>query len=200
MPRETREAYPLQWPVGVKRNKVREESKFATSTFKAWEMLCAEVRRFGGDALVLSTNVPLIKDGSRIQTDREPVDPGVAIYFVRGGQQMVFASDKWDYLRDNILAIAKTIEALRGIERWGSSDLLERAVAGFAELPASTDIKRPWRRVFGFSDSLQPSSEKLQQEYKALARSFHPDSATGSHEQMAELNRAYEEAQLEVGS
>jgi hypothetical protein len=48
----------------------------------------------------------------------------------------VFACDKYDVVRDNFTAIAKTLEALRGIERWGAGELMDRAYSGFAQLPA----------------------------------------------------------------
>lgn len=42
---------------------------------------------------------------------------GVAVYFTLKGQQFCFACDHWDEIKDNMQAIHKTIEALRGIER-----------------------------------------------------------------------------------
>jgi hypothetical protein len=70
-----------------------------------------------------------------MHVNREPVDPGVAVYFVRNEKQVVFACDKYDFLRENIHAIAKTLEAMRGIERWGASEMMERAFSGFKGLP-----------------------------------------------------------------
>src|SRR3546814_19053229 len=49
---------------------------------------------------------------------------------------MTFACDRWDTVRDNVRAIGKTIEAIRGIERWGASDMMERAFSAFEALPA----------------------------------------------------------------
>ena len=43
-------------------------------------------------------------------------------------------------------AIAKTIEALRGINRWGTGDMMEAAFKGFSALPAP-DTNKPWREV-----------------------------------------------------
>jgi hypothetical protein len=109
-------------------------SRFETNTTKALKLLHAEVQRLGGSALVISTNVPLKADGT-MRLDREPVDPGVAVYFQRNRKPVVFACDKFDVVRDNLYSIAKTIEAMRAIERWGASEMMERAFSGFKGLP-----------------------------------------------------------------
>ncbi len=50
---------------------------------------------------------------------------------------------------DNIQAIRKTIEAMRGLERWGVSDMLQRTFSGFKALPDQTGIgKEAWWIVF----------------------------------------------------
>lgn len=48
---------------------------------------------------------------------------------------MCFACEKWQDVYGNIYAIGKTIEALRGIERWGTGDMVEQAFTGFVALP-----------------------------------------------------------------
>ncbi len=50
---------------------------------------------------------------------RKPDDRGVAVYFTHLRRSMCFTCDKWDQVEDNLYAIVKTIETLRGIERWG---------------------------------------------------------------------------------
>jgi hypothetical protein len=126
---------PLRWPAGWQRTKLPVTSKFKAAMLKAMTALRGEVSRIGGTSLVVSCNLPLRADGS-FRLDREPVDSGVSVYFTRNGKQVVFACDKYDLLRDNVYAIAKTIEAMRGIERWGASEMMERAFAGFKGLPA----------------------------------------------------------------
>jgi len=127
-------SFPLSWPVGWKRSPFQVDSRFETNTSKAFSLLVAEISRLGGSSVVISTNVPLKSDGTP-RMDREPVDPGVAVYFTRKEKQCVFACDKYSFLRDNLLSIAKTIEAMRGIERWGASEMMERAFSGFKALP-----------------------------------------------------------------
>ena len=128
------DTYPLQWPQGWTRTKIQGKSAFKTPMSKAVELLKNEIRLMRGSAVVISTNIPLKTDGT-LRLDREPVDPGVAVYFTRDGKQVVFACDKYDLARENVYAIAKTIEAMRGIERWGASEMMERAFSGFKALP-----------------------------------------------------------------
>jgi hypothetical protein len=48
---------------------------------------------------------------------------------------MCVACDKSDQVHDNIYAAGNTIEALHGIERWGTDDTVEQALTGFAAPP-----------------------------------------------------------------
>ena len=178
------EAFPLSWPDGWRRENGAESSRFDQSGQKAYDFLLKEVERMGGSAIIISTNVPLRQDG-KIRQDREPVDPGVAVYFARGKKQMVFACDRYNLLRDNMVSIGKTIEALRGIERWGASSMMERAFSGFNALPSSTGPD--WWDVL----ECLPSAgvETIEAQYRVRVRAAHPDTG-GSHEKMARLNMA----------
>jgi len=190
------EAYPLYWPDGWKRTTAyRKKSAFKIAGFgKARDLLLAEAKRMGGASIVLSTNVSLRNDGLPYANQREPGDPGVAIYFFYKKKQMSFACDAYRTVRENAYAIAKTIEALRGIERWGASDMMERAFTGFTALPAAVPEKRHWREVLGLDplDRLDP--QDISYRYQQRAKARHPDVPGGSHEAMQELNAAREEA------
>lgn len=187
------EAYPLYWPEGWKRTTRTTRSAFKTGFGAARLKLSQEIARMGASGVIISTDVPLRNDGMPRASSPEPKDKGVAVYFKRKGKDMVFACDKFDRTQDNIYSIAKTIEALRGIERWGASDMMERAFAGFKQLTASTS--RPWHEVLEMDGNY--SRDGIESAFRALLRKRHPD-AGGSHDAMAELNKAREEALLEV--
>jgi hypothetical protein len=192
------EAYPLYWPEGWQRipEWKREYSKFKTGFGAAREFLFAEIRRMGGSKQILSTNVPLRNDGMPRANMPEPRDRGVAVYFVYQKKSMVFACDKYINVRDNIYAIAKTIEALRGIERWGASDMMERAFKGFAALPERTS--QPWRTVLGLhTDPITGAA--VEQRFRELARVHHPD-VGGDAEKFREIVQAREDARREIAS
>jgi hypothetical protein len=113
----------------------------------------------------------------------QPSDKGVAVYFSHKKRPMCFACDRWDKVQDNIYAVAMTIEALRGIERWGGGKMMEEAFTGFTALPAPPS---PWELL-----GLKPgaSSAEIETAYRDKAKRWHPD-AGGNHEQMAKLNAA----------
>ena len=189
------EAYPLYWPEGWKRTPSynRSHSRFKTGFATSRDFLIAEVKRLGGTAVVLSTNVRLRGDGLPYASEREPEDGGAAIYFTYKKAQMCFACDRYKTVKENLTAIGKTIEALRGMERWGASDMMERAFRGFAQLPSATG--RDWWDVLQVSRN--SSRALIESQFRSLARERHPDSG-GSHAAMAELNNAREQALKEV--
>lgn len=190
------EAYPLYWPEGWKRSSYRQRSKFKTGFGAARNLVFAELARMGATKIILSTSIPLRNDGlPRANMRPDGGDTGVAVYFQRKNKPMVFACDKYDRSEDNIYAIAKTIDAMRGIERWGASDMMERAFSGFKALAA--DLGREWWDVLEVNR--QCSREVIEANFRRLLRDRHPD-AGGSHEAMTELNIARDKALAEVKS
>ena len=183
------QGYPLAWPDGWPRNKSPRNGPFKTPTDKARKKLLSEISLMGGENVVLSTNVPLRNDG-QMRADREPVDAGVAIYFHRNGKGMVFACDSYDSVRENIHALGLTIEALRGIERWGATEMMERAFSGFKQLEAENEGPSWWDTL-----GVEPhaSVDDIERAFKTSARHAHPDSPGGSHDRMAALNLAREQ-------
>lgn len=90
----------------------------------ARDELVWEIERLGGRATIISSNIPLRQDGLPYASAKEPDEPGVAVYFSYRDAPRCFACDQWDRVRDNLQATRKTIEALRGIARWGSGDMI----------------------------------------------------------------------------
>jgi len=192
--RPTVTAYPLSWPSGLPRTEPHRRSRaaFKQSIKSATDFLQGEVRRMGGMYLVISSEMELRRDGLPYAQQKQPADPGVAVYFLRRGKQMTFACDRWDRVHDNLYAIAKTIEAIRGIERWGSSDMMERAFAAFEALPApGKAVKAAWWEILEL-DASAPRS-KIDAAYREKAKRAHPDRG-GSREEWDALSRAYDDA------
>lgn len=189
------QAFPLQWPAGVPRTDAwrRAIPQFVTTLGKATAFLLGEVRRMGGTSAVISANLSLRNDGLPYSNQRQPDDSGVAVYFMRRGKQLVFACDRWAKVEHNIQAIAKTIEAMRGIERWGSAEMMDRAFTGFAALPAPEQ----WWQVLGVDQGA--SAAEIAAAYRRLATEAHPDRPGGSDAAMARLNAARDAAKREIG-
>lgn len=178
------EAYPLTWPQGRPRTSWRESARFQTSLDRAIKNVQAEVHQLGGSELVLSCSLPLRADGQPMRRPGYIADVGVAVYFTYKKRPMCFACDRWNEVKDNMQSIAKTIEAIRGIERWGSGQMVEQAFTGFIALPAP---EQPWQ-VLGLPDSHQ-SRAQIEEAYRRLAMQHHPDRG-GSESEMARINAA----------
>lgn len=159
-----------------------------------------EIARMGGRNVVVSTNKPVRRDGGIYVGAKEPTDPGVAVYFERDNNRVCFACDQYDRVWKNMRAIAKTIEAMRGIERWGSKEMLDRAFTGFAalpppdapiEMPGPGALPRPWHDVLGVKPDA-PWSE---------IRSAYRDRMRDADDAMKlALNLAYAQAKESAGA
>ncbi|MFP3564751.1 hypothetical protein [Paraburkholderia sp. SIMBA_030] len=197
-------AYPLQWPAGRPRTDRyrRENGKFDVTFTRARDNIVDEVRLLCGGRwatdpnIVISTNIGLRRDGLPLAGQRAPDDPGVAVYFTYKKRQMSFACDRWLKIEHNMQAIAKTIEALRGIARWGTGDMLEAAFTGFTALPSPGAV-RHWREVIGVGPEVRDLTA-IRSEYRRRAAQHHPDRAGGSHDAMTELNAALAAAEKEL--
>lgn len=200
------DAYPLSWPKGRPRNPNPASSRFgrkswgadgwgknSLTTGRARDAMLLELDRIGATDIIVSTNMPVRNDGMFYATAKEPDDPGVAVYFQLKGRPMVFACDQWETLKENAWAIAKTIEALRGVERWGSGDMLERAFTGFMALPMP-ETKKHWKEILGFQGTtIKITIKEVRERVRYLSFKNHPDRG-GDTNEMAEINRAAREA------
>ena len=202
--------FPLAWPVGWRRTPSdrRTWAKFAKrvesglrhlTLTEATSTLLKELQRLGvpyGEWCI-STNVELRLDGLPRSDRGEPSDPGVAVYFRMraGGKPKVFACDKWSRVADNVSAIARHIECLRAVDRYGVGEM-EQVLAGYTALPPSAE---DWRSVFGFGPDESPKFAEVDRRYKLQMKAAHPDRETGDSLQASRLNTARDMARWELG-
>jgi len=193
-------AFPLAWPVGQKRTRLRRDGAFKVTFARARDDLISGLVLLGAreSEIVLSSNVELRRDGLPYADYREPADPGVAVYFDRfvrnehGSdvrRSFVVACDTFSKVIWNMRAVGLTIEAMRSIQRYGASSLLEQAFQGFAALPPAGHIK-PWWEILGVDKNA--TVDVVRAAYTELARIHHPDVEGGNHERMIEINQAFE--------
>lgn len=192
---ETIDAFPLSWPIGYERTKHQISSNFKQSFDRAQRFLRDEIRKLGGTGLIVSTNLPIRNDGGiyAAYLDKLIDDPGVAIYFKYKGKSISMCCDQYRRVWENIYALGKGIEALRGMERWGVSDFLDRAFTGFAALPPA---RGHWSDILMIGRDASP--DVVKSAYRHLAKKYHPDAELGDTERFQEINDAYERAKLEV--
>ncbi|UAB76938.1 J domain-containing protein [Erythrobacter sp. SCSIO 43205] len=188
------EAYPLQWPQGEPRTQRPERARFDVSFATARDHLMEQLRIMGARYPVLSSNLTLRRDGLPYANQPEPDDKGVAVYFQWKGKQMTFACDRWDRTRDNVRSIGKTIEAIRGIERWGASNMMERAFSAFEALPVpEQSVTLSCWDVLG----IEPTTDQaaIKSAWRNRMKTAHPDQG-GTTEEFAAVQKAYDEASI----
>lgn len=198
--------YPIRWPEGQKRRATwkRQDAKFKISLGMARDHLVNELKLLGARYVVISSDLQTRLDGLPYANQRQPSDCGVAVYFDYDGESMVFACDKWRKIEHNVRAVGKTIEAIRGIARWGSTDMMKRAVSAFKALP-DQPAAEDWRRVLDLSqiprvtmpDAKAHFLALAKKKYRELSRIHHADMG-GNEEEMKRVNIAWEAAQREL--
>lgn len=181
------DAYPLQWPHGWERAKWRKKARYSADFSATRDDLIKSLRLLGATQVVISCNIPTRRDGLPYSTYNEPMDSGVAVYFILGGEQRVIACDRWIKVKNNLRAIYIATEALRSLERCGASEILNRAFLGFAELSSGESC---WQ-VLGIERTNDQTA--ITAAYRLKALSAHPDRG-GNEETMKRVNAAYEEA------
>jgi hypothetical protein len=143
------EAFPLHWPPGRKRTQFRKRAVFhrriAGERWTTKEKLTIadgrdrtkkELGMLGAKRVIISSNLRLKQDGEPMSAQREPDDPGIAVYFHLNNLPHCLSCDSWDRAADNLAAIAKHVEAMRGQLRWGVADIASM-FAGFKALPGA---------------------------------------------------------------
>lgn len=211
-----RDAYPLQWPARLPRTKPgdRQRSSFggrggrdALSPHATGKAVVDELHRLGATTWVITSNLPSRgPEGIPFADAPRGDDSGIAVWFEYRRIERVLACDRWFRPEENLRAIAKSIEAMRGLDRWGVADVMANVFTGFAAaLPPgdpAVPVARPWRDVLGGSWPAELGAEDAlalaKARHRRLMEGEHID-AGGSSERMLELNLALDAAKLELG-
>jgi hypothetical protein len=207
----TREPYPLQWPDGWRRTRPNErkrsrfgDGKTPMSAYSTAQALVSELERLGATRVVITSFLPTRPDRLPYSDGRSE-DPGVAVWCSLPDaagilRERVFACDKWTTAAENMRAIELSVAAMRGLERWGMTDIVGRVVAGFAALPSGPPPKPSWRAVFGVEGMKLEGDDLLavvKARYRKQVATAHPD-AGGSHDRVAALTEAFREAEFAI--
>lgn len=196
------QAYPLQWPNNRPRAKSRNRANFHRKVTRQWasgttyqakealtigqsrDRVMHELELMGASQIVISSNLRLNRDGTITAAQSNPADSGVAVYFSFKKPPHCIACDVWDRAADNLAAIAKHVEAMRGQLRWGAATAAEM-FTGFKALPGavvtapvmSFDEAMEWvRRCTGIATH----KENVQDAFRICAKKLHPDTNGGT--------------------
>lgn len=183
------EAYPLQWPIGWPRTQRPVRSLFQTSLMGARNGLVDQLQRMNAKNIVINSNMELRRDGLPYANQKPLTDKGVAVYFTLNGEQRCIPCDRWDDVGDNLQAIRKTVEALRGLDRWGAKAMVDAAFAGFKGLPANVEVPaESWYSILGVEHDA--TRGEIRKAFTELAKKNHPD-VGGDAAEFAKIQDAY---------
>lgn len=191
-----RESFPLSWPdhwprtanIAIQRSNFSHRGEWV-SMARACDLLYGELGRLGASAIVVSTNMRTRLDGAPLAGQGQPADKGVAVYFKFKNRETVLACDKWHRVEDNLYAVGKHVEALRGQHRWGVGSL-DQAFRGYQALP-ERGTGLIWWEVLGVP--INASEDQIRNAYHGKAKTVHPD-AGGNREDWERVNDAYRQA------
>jgi hypothetical protein len=166
----------------------------------------SELERLGAANAIITSDLPVRSNGMPYAMgDRDASDTGIAVWFVLDGEERVLVCDRWRRPSENLHAIALTIAAIRGIARWGSGELVNRAFEGFKALPPAVDPpNRPWWEVLCVQVDVLEMREsplavlaKARRAHRMLIRTAHPD-VGGDADHASAINVAFAEAEREL--
>ena len=178
--------FPLEWPSHLFREDQNPvQSRFDQTMHSARTLLEKELDALSADDICISTNWEVLRSGSLKVTKKEPADTGVAVYFTMGGQQKVLACDKWNAVRDNLYAIALTLERMRAIERYGCTDILGSIFYGLDALPETAGGALVWHEVLEVAPDAP--KEEIEKAFRRKLIEFHPDKNGGDQQRWDEL-------------
>jgi len=193
---ETVDAFPLCWPAHFERSKVKTYSNFKCTLVQARDGILRELDLLGARSVIISSNIPIKKDG-QMYAGQKPIDNdhGVAVYFIWDKEQRVLACDAYYNIWENLRAIEKSIDAMRGLGRWKVSNMLKAAFTGFKSLENKTpETVKYWWEILEVD--VWADSNEIKTAYRDKAKRFHPDNLkTGNIDMFRIVKQAYDKAE-----
>lgn len=139
---------PLEYeirPLGIwpgQRTQFPKRSAFKVVEGKVLQHLQREIRHLWGKQVVfrLAVREQDIRQDGMLRANARPADPGVILEFtaekLKGNPRLLYRCDTFSNWWHNLSAIARALEALRMVDRYGVTPTGEQ-YAGFKALPAS---------------------------------------------------------------
>ena len=174
-----------RWPKPF--TKTRKASRFKANFDTVLASLQYEIYKAGGNHRVAVIQLAL-RDADIRQSDgmpkaySKPDHPGVIVSFKNGkNQELSFPCDRFTHWNANLYAIAKSLDALRMVDRYGVTTQGEQ-YRGWQALPpapvaGSLDAEIvALRAACGFGDVTR---ENWREAYRAAVKLLHPDANGG---------------------
>lgn len=137
-----------------------------------------------------------VRQDGMLRSDSRPSAPGIVLRFTGRNGAVTMPCDRFSHWKDNLRAIAKTLEALRAIDRWGTTYSGEQ-YRGWTALPAaretmSTDdaaAELSKHAPFVTADWIRTDLDAFKTAHKVARQKTHPD-AGGTDEAFKRVEEA----------
>lgn len=174
-------------------------SEFKSNYSQTLNLLEAELRKLRAKEITIQAGFRQVRNDGWPYSSAKPEHPAVALQFRTAKGVLVFRAQRYKRFEDNLRAIAKTLEALRAVDRWGVVEGQQYTGFRQIEAPAAGQMDRDaaatWLSFFSgvSSAELLGSRAKLEQAYRETRIKLHPDRQnTGSHEGFVKTQQAYD--------
>lgn len=131
------EPLPPVWPGKATPGYARKRSPFKTIWTKTLGELAREVKHLRGKNVRIAVDVEprFIRNDGQLYSNARPSSPAVIVTFDVPDGVLSFPADQYLGWQENVTAVARTMEALRSVDRWGVQQ--GRQYAGFKALPGA---------------------------------------------------------------
>lgn len=179
---------PLLWKDHIKPTLNRKKSSFKAHTvFKSCKMLAQQLTRMKAKDCIITSNIPTNTNGF-ISAKNIGLNPGCSVYFKLNGMQKVIQVDSYLGADENLYAVAKSVEAIRNLDRWGGAQVMDGVFSGFAALPSPETVTTV-AMIYYFDGFNSKASARAQ--YLDWCKKLHPDNG-GDATDFQEMKRQYE--------
>lgn len=129
---------PPIWPGKATPSYARKRPQFKTITSRALSLLAREIRYLGGKNIEIAVDAEPrhIRADGLLRADARPRSSAIVVSFTTRDGRLQFPCDTFTYWEENVDAVARALEALRMVDRYGVQQ--GRQYAGFKALPSGT--------------------------------------------------------------
>jgi hypothetical protein len=171
----------------------RKRSAFKIVETKVLDHIERELRHLGGKEVIFRLEVQPhhLRNDGMLRANARPTAPGVILEFtatrLKGSPRLLYRCDTFTNYWHNLSAIARGLEALRMVDRYGVTPTGEQ-YAGFKALPAATgptmDVSTAAERVAAYTSDLSSrdvisSLDSARRAIRVALAKTHPDATGG---------------------
>lgn len=175
---------PDAWPGGARTAAAdRERPKFKTIWTRALDLLDREVYYLDGSNVEIAVDVAptMLRNDGQLRADARPRSAAVVVSFDTPTGRLVFAADRYTYWQENVDAIARSLEKMRAVDRYGV--LQGKHYQGFKAIAATSTPTMSVQEAARFIGDLAPADpvavmedrEYASSAIRSAMRKAHPD-------------------------